>query len=169
MDNVYKTQEYDPIFQKQKYKHDPINGTFGDCHRTVIACLLGIDRDDVPHWGVHYDDYSKFKAIASEFLTSKGLREYTFPFYSDSTISALEWMGKVNPNIYYMMTGTSKNGTAHVVLCKNSSIVWDTAIDNSGIVSGLDVTDDGHGWFYFDVLIPDFHLPLRIATDTQPQ
>lgn len=168
----YSALANEPVFQKQKYKHSPSEGTFGDCHRTAIACLLGMSRDDVPHWGVHYDDYEKFKSMKNEFLSSKGLREYTFPFYSNGTDEALQWMAKVNPSIFYMLTGKSRNGTAHVVICKDSSIVWDTAIDDSGIVEGLDTGEDGYGWFYFDVLIPDFHLPLRISSghsDTPPQ
>lgn len=33
--------------QKQAFKHDPANGIYGDCYRTGIACILGIDREDM--------------------------------------------------------------------------------------------------------------------------
>ena len=36
-------------FQKQANRHDPENGIFGDCYRTCLAGLLGVDRDSVPH------------------------------------------------------------------------------------------------------------------------
>lgn len=36
--------------QKQAFLHKPEEGVYGDCYRTCIACLLGIDRDAVPHF-----------------------------------------------------------------------------------------------------------------------
>ncbi len=36
--------------QKQKYFHDPENGTWGDCDRTCVASLLCRDIEDVPHF-----------------------------------------------------------------------------------------------------------------------
>jgi len=31
--------------QKQANRHLPEEGLYGDCHRTAIAVLLGLDRD----------------------------------------------------------------------------------------------------------------------------
>jgi len=39
--------------QKQAFRHDPSNGMYGDCHRTAIASILGVERDTVPNFGVH--------------------------------------------------------------------------------------------------------------------
>src|SRR5437879_5835280 len=36
--------------QKQRFQHDPDGGVWGDCHRTAIACALGLPRDEVPHF-----------------------------------------------------------------------------------------------------------------------
>ena len=36
--------------QTQLNKHDPANGVYGDCGRTVIACLLDLHPSEVPHF-----------------------------------------------------------------------------------------------------------------------
>lgn len=35
---------------RQLHMHDPEAGTSGDCYRTAIACLLGLQAEDVPHF-----------------------------------------------------------------------------------------------------------------------
>lgn len=42
------------IPQHQAFRHDPDNGVYGDCARTAFATLLGVPRDDVPHFA--YDN-----------------------------------------------------------------------------------------------------------------
>ncbi len=49
----------------------------------------------------------------------------------------LETVGIHNPGLYYMLLGTSKNGTGHTVICLNSKIVHDPSIDQSGIVGPM--------------------------------
>lgn len=36
--------------QLQRYGHIECQGEFGDCHRTCIAMILDLDRDEVPHF-----------------------------------------------------------------------------------------------------------------------
>ena len=52
----------------------------------------------------------------------------------------LNWMNESNPNIYYMLTGKSKNNVGHVVVCCNDRIIHDPSLDNSGIVGPIDDT-----------------------------
>ena len=61
-----------------------------------------------------------------------------------------DYMNDFNGGIYYILTGKSKNGTNHCVICKNGGIVWDPAIDDSGIVGP---TTDGH--YSIEFLVDD--------------
>lgn len=144
--------------QKQRYLHRPEEGTYGDCHRTAIACLLGLERDTVPHWGVHYGT-AQFDAEAKAFLAGRGLRALTFPVWADSPEKARWFMAQVNPGVYYLMVGKSRNGTNHVVICLDGDQVWDPAIDDSGIVGGAVDENGDSNWYWMDVIIPDAPLP----------
>ena len=35
--------------QYQAFPHRPQDGVQGDCYRTAVACVLGVERDSVPH------------------------------------------------------------------------------------------------------------------------
>ena len=48
----------------------------------------------------------------------------------------------------YGLVGLSRNGTNHIVICKEDQIVWDPAIDDSGIV---ECGSDGLWWLEFIV------------------
>jgi hypothetical protein len=148
-----------PLFQKQRFRHRPEEGTYGDCHRTCIAALLGMDRDEVPHWGVHFADGDRFEAEARAFLASKGLRDIRIPIYAEEEPQqALNWMSRNNPGTYYLLTGKSRNGTNHVVICRNAEIVWDPALDDSGIVGSC----EGSGWYWAEILAPITDLPVTV-------
>lgn len=151
--------------QKQRYLHRPEEGTFGDCHRTCIASLLGLDRDEVPNWGLHYKDGDAFDKACTEYLASQGLRRIVLPLHTENgrPEEALEWMKRNNPSVYYLLTGQSKNGTNHVVIAKDDAIVWDPSLDNSGIVSGCQYDGEPTNWFWIDIHIPNSALPHRAA------
>ena len=136
--------------QKQKFLHNPPE-KYGDCHRTCIACLLDIPRDEVPNWAEKYwDDVDAWNAAEEKFLAEKGLSKVTVAFYGDSGVEAvLSHMGTLNPGRYYMLTAESRTGTNHAVICCGDKIVWDPSINDSGIVGpALD------GYFWLDFLIP---------------
>ena len=63
---------------KQKYKHDPDNGIFGDCYRTCLAYILGLDRDDVPHYVTTMDKEYEFNKLTKKLraATSKAIIDY---------------------------------------------------------------------------------------------
>lgn len=139
------------IKQKQIFKHDPSVGIYGDCHRTVLACLLNLHPESVPHFGAMYwNDTVAWDAAVLEFLKGFDLSLVRVMF--DATIGTIfEHMDAINPNVYYMLTGKSRNNTHHIVICKGSEIIWDPAQDDSGIVGPC---DDGYYWI--EHLIPDF-------------
>lgn len=139
------------IEQKQLFKHNPPH-TFGDCQRTVLACLLNKKPEEIPNFGEHYEDGLVFFAKVKEYLASQGLGLATI-YYNCKLEELLQMMGAVNPDVYYMLGGASKNGTNHVVVAKGGAIVWDTAIDDSGIVGHA---DNGH--YSVEFIVPSFMI-----------
>lgn len=122
------------LFQKQKYRHNLDEGTIGDCHRTAIACLMNRNRDDVPHFAK--DTWGKpveFNKAVDDWLMSQGLVA-THSIYECTLEVLLGHLEQLNPTAFYLLGGMSANGTEHTVIGHGGKIIWDPAIDNSGIV-----------------------------------
>lgn len=125
------------IYQKQKFLHDPDNGVYGDCHRTAIACILDLPRDDVPHFAeMSWDDADEFHRLVNEWLLNRGLRAVRIP-YDCELKDVLNMMEIVNPNIHYLLGGMSRNKVPHSVVCQGGGIIWDPSLDASGIVGSI--------------------------------
>lgn len=141
------------IKQKQAFLHDPANGLFGDCYRTAVACLLNLQRDEVPH--VFHDGCKGPVADArmNDWLKIKGITQFTMAL--DGAISLDELLNSVlwanNDKVEYLLCGTSRNNTAHVVVCRGNEIIWDPAIDDSGIVGPA---EDGFWWISVIAIAP---------------
>lgn len=139
--------------QKQLHRHRPDLGEYGDCLRTCIACLLDLSPEDVPH--LHTPDDVEAATVLDRWLASGGrerlehrpamsperfapLQLVRVPFGGDQPMQAvLDNFGGLNPGLRYMLVGTSRNGVAHVVICRDDAVVWDTSLDDSGIVGPI--------------------------------
>ena len=78
----------------------------------------------------------------------------TFAFPADAELAGvLQHMAVLNPGIHYLLSGSRRNGTNHVVVACGGEIVHDPALDDSGIVGPMD-----NGFFYVEILVP---LSLR--------
>jgi len=137
-------------FQKQKFHHRPEEGEYGDCLRTAFACLLGMDRDDVPHFGEGGPPVHVRSNAERDWLQSQGLCEITIPYQGDLE-PILSSFACLNTGEFYMLTGTSRTGCRHVVICRNEKIVWDTSLTDSGIVAPC-----SDGFYYVSVLAKRF-------------
>lgn len=124
-------------FQKQAFRHQPEEGIYGDCHRTVLACMLDMDRDDVPNFGKDYIDNVKFHIEVNAWLRTQGYKETHFAF-NVPLDQVLKTLGDIFTDTYYILGGNSKNGVGHSVICCADQIVWDTSLDDSGIVGPMD-------------------------------
>lgn len=138
-------------FQKQKYKHNPSDGYVGDCFPTCIACLLNISRDDVPHFFEEWDgDIEQQMVNVGNWLKSKGVWLLKIPYGGSGDYkAAITAIGNANPDKEYLLSGSSRNGVNHVVICKNGKIIHDTSTDDAWIVGPC---DDGCYWVEF--LVP---------------
>lgn len=86
-----------------------------------------------------------------EFLSARGLIEINVPYgagddHAEALRCILHNMAVVNRGTYYLLTGTSRNGCGHTVVCLNNDIIHDPAIDSSGIVGPA---EDGCFWLTF--------------------
>lgn len=135
--------------QKQAFRHSPSEGVFGDCYRTCVATLLGVDRDLVPHHAGDLPDGNQ-TALMRTWLLARGYTLACFAFAADPS-EVLHLMQTVNPLTPYMLGGTSKTGTNHVVIALGGEIIWDPSLNDSGIIGRQ---DDEHTWVEVITPIP---------------
>ena len=117
----------------QEFQQNVETGVQGDCHRACIASILELPISDVPHF--YEDDPLDHigKRRVQDFLATQGCVEVDFLFFpSEGLDECLDWMGKVNQDVYYILGGMSKNSVGHSVICLNNKIVHDP--NGAGIV-----------------------------------
>lgn len=135
---------------KQRNRHDPDNGVYGDCHRAALASILELPIDDVPHFmdGLGPYEGEEFARRETEFLASRGLNRIIVAVGPDVDLqSCLDHIGTWNPGIYYLLGGESKSGCGHTVVCLNTRIVHDPSPKETGIVGPMQ--PDGCYWVTF--------------------
>ena len=137
---------------KQAHRHDPANGIYGDCHRTCIAMILDMDRDDVPHFAAEAErDEDLFWRLQDDWLGKRGLTMASFGFAA-ALDAVLEQMGAQAPKVHYILGGKSMSGAHHSVVALGGHIAADPSPDGSGLVGPC---ADGHYWV--DLLCPISH------------
>lgn len=124
--------------QKQLHRHDPDNGIYGDCLRAVVASMLGLDVEDVPHEHrqMTMDESCQ---LLDKWLLKQGVHRIGVGLVASSVEDALTMGSAWSNGVPYMFTGSSKNGTNHVVIAQGDKIIHDPALDDSGIVGPNDV------------------------------
>lgn len=138
------------IFNKQLIKHDPVNGIFGDCMRTAIACLLDKLPEEVPHFGEHFLDSATFDAAVNSYLASQGLAQFTIAFHGECGIkSVIDTVGFTNKNMYYLLSGQSNRKVNHIVVCCENKIIHDPHPSGDGLEAPCN-----DGYFWATVLVP---------------
>jgi hypothetical protein len=137
--------------QKQLLKHDPENRVWGDCHRTALAALFGMDAKDVPHFNEGGPDPDEFKRRERAWLLTRGFKTIEIAF--ECTLKILFEIMAINARgAFWLLGGTSRNGSNHTVLCKGGKIVCDPSQNDSSIVAPLDV-----GYYVATFLVPSVY------------
>lgn len=125
------------VMHKNRIKHDPENGQYGDCHRACVATILGMDSDEVPHF---YGDpgVKPFgQEIIDDFLHSLGLTEANVYYTGDTPLEdILKVTAHGMPGCPAILGGKSRAGTNHSVVILDGKIVNDPT--ENGIVGPLD-------------------------------
>lgn len=142
---------------KQLFHHKPEDGVFGDCYRSSIACLLDLKPEEVPHEHRRFGE-GEMRRFMDAYLEGHGLALMFMAFDSDPD-HMMQVMAVANPGMYYLLSGTSRTGCNHVVIARDTDIVWDTSLTNAGIVGRCD-----DGMTYLEWLVPR----LLIAAASAP-
>ena len=135
-------------YQKQLNRHDPENGKWGDCFPTVLACLMNIDRKEVPHF---FDQGNEDYSVVYDWMAERRVRLIKVIFEGDRD-TVIESVSYLNPGVRWILSGKSSIGAQHVVICKDGKIEHDPSQINSGIVGP---GDDGFFWVEFLVPLMD--------------
>ena len=128
--------------QKQLLRHDPDNHVYGDCFRTTIACLLDLAPAEVPHFMDHAPTGEVGETAAKIWLAKRGLTLVSIPVMCELD-EVLGFMARANSGLHYLLTGESRTGVNHCVICLDDRIVWDPSLTEAGIVGP---TAEGHYW-----------------------
>lgn len=134
------------IQQKQLFLHDPTNGVYGDCFRTVIASLLDLPAAEAPHFNADTGafDMAEQDRLMNAWLAERKLSQVCVPFDGGFPLAELlAMMERLNPGVRFMLTGQSRTGCNHCVICLAGEIEWDPSQTDAGIIGPA---DDGNWW-----------------------
>lgn len=133
---------------KSSVRHDPENGSYGDCHRACFCTILGLEPDQVPHFydsGDQVETSEQLDRIRS-FLKGRGLVQ-GHVLFSEETASleqVLNTTRHLMPGVPLILGGRSSVGCGHSVVLLDGEIFNDPS--GSGIVGPM---PDGHFWVTF--------------------
>ena len=133
---------------------------FGDCYRTCVAVILGVDACEVPHvcekgWK-NVNDLDGVHAMR-EFLAGRGLGISKSVFNGDLSWQAFQkWMAQFNPNIPLIVTAMGGRGVNHCVVMVGGEVVCDphTGKPNPEPFSGPAETPEDVPLWWVEVIAP---------------
>lgn len=138
--------------QKQLFLHRPEEGSFGDCWRAAIACVLDLSVETVPHFamiGLEGDPGAYMVETRRWLKEECGLTFLQVPFVGSNLDVVLAMAGTLNPDVHYLLTARNARGVDHNVVCLNGQVVWDPSLEPTDIVGPA---SDGHWWIgYFGI------------------
>ncbi len=128
--------------------HLPRQGRFGDCHRAVLASLFEIDISEVPHFCEDGPPGERFDARIASWLAERNLSSVTFPM--QGTVSTvLLGVARSCPHGYWLLSGVSKAGIDHIVICRGPEIIHDPGFGVRGLAGPC-----SNGYFWATFLTP---------------
>lgn len=131
-------------FHKQLCEHNPNNHQYGDCFRTVLACLLDLEPEQVPHFVELYPSDSQKESPEMRAHILKFLKEHDCSLFDipcqhyGPPEEIMKFIEALNgENMCYILSGMSRN-TAHSVICKGSSVFWDPSPASIGLTGPIE-------------------------------
>ena len=130
----------------QTVPHDPPH-SYGDCHRTAIACILDISPHTIPNMAGKLPA-KKWYAAMNEHLATLGYQVATISYTSRfSREQLMSYMNVLNPTVHYILVGLTDKNVPHVVVCKGAKVVHDTNAGKPGVVKPMyDKDCDDYFW-----------------------
>jgi len=110
---------------EQLVLHDPDNGVYGDdCYRAMLATLLGVDTEQVPHFLHDNCDAKTFNTRVNEYLAQFGLVYMSFNVWD---IPQWKKDAGISIPIYHEIADDSPrfSGTGHAVVGKDGEVFHD--------------------------------------------
>ena len=88
--------------QRQLVAHDPGEGRYGDCQRTCIAVILGLDAADVPHFvddpAATTDSDLWWSKRQDRWLAERGLSYARFAYDPSTSLDqVMAWTSRQSP------------------------------------------------------------------------
>ena len=116
----------------QLFPHDPENGIYGDCFRAVIASLLGVSAEEVPHFLHDNCDTTTFNSRISTYL-----KDFDLCYFECTVYDIKKWkeLCRITRPIYHIITDKSPRfpDTYHSVIGCDGEIVHDPHPSKSGL------------------------------------
>lgn len=125
-------------------KHNPEEGVIGDCCRSSVCSLLGIEKDDVPHFILRRDGKlnMSWRAALEKWLAKRGLA--LIPIWPSSA-----------PSCLYLAVGPTVRSKyvedTHMVVMRSGLLIHDPHEDRHGL---LGVT---HAWIIVPMEMDQWH------------
>lgn len=139
---------------KQLFRHDPENGVWGDCYRTAVAIVLGVEPTTVPHFMDRggSDDLSGNERCRV-WLAERGLDFVEVAFSSlekvVTTADVISIVTKFN-GAAAILCGERENGVSHSVVIRSRGIVCDPLTGKPGDPKDIHpIWHESGDWFYF--------------------
>jgi len=138
---------------RQRFLHEPERRSFGDCHRTALACLLNLPPEEVPHFAEIYVEkeeanvFYDWRSHEAEWLADRGYGQAHVAVYDLKQF--LSDMDVLSPNVFYILGGKSPRGWGHSIICKGGAFHWDPHPDSTFVTEPMD-----HGCYEASFLIP---------------
>lgn len=133
---------------KNTVKHDPKNGTYGNCHSACFATILGLPIEEVPHFFEEGDEIemSIQWARIDDFLAGRGLVQGHILYDGEvnSLNEILNYTAVHLKGVPVILGGLSSANCGHSVVVFNGEIFSDPT--GSGILGPM---RDGYYWLTF--------------------
>ena len=140
---------------KQTNEHKPDDGIYGDCYRTCIAMLIGLEKPDyVPlFYSLKGNEQSE---AARGWLNERGLTRFEILYPGETEIDAVtETMQALNSGIPYILSGKGQHGVNHSTVWIGDKCFCDPLTGEASPDPLVGPTDNGYWWIEILVKLPE--------------
>ena len=118
-------------------RHDPANGTYGDCLRACVASIMDMDSQHVPHFADAGADATVAMRWMGEWLRTYECAPFIVAYPGDISLAELLDMHRtINPDSVYILFGGTGGGD-HCVVCRGGQVIHNPAWIGSRIIGPL--------------------------------
>ncbi|MEI6282792.1 MAG: hypothetical protein WCP82_08775 [Alphaproteobacteria bacterium] len=149
---------------RQRIRHQPGRGIWGDCHRACLASMFHLPIEAVPHFGHDGPDVDRFNMRVRQWLANRNLAAANMPL-SGTLPQVLHVLALCSPDSFWLLGGSDRNGHNHTVLGRGGKILHDPSPDRAGLAGPC---TDGVFWVTYIVPMYPERLPTAMRWDPAP-